>query len=450
MAEEQEIIKYDTTKVFTPASLAKDSFVERGSKINSQLVDSLSTPGKQIVLYGYSGCGKSTLLMNKLNQVYENEIITRCMKGMTLENLLADGFDQLEKFISNQESQKRFSINPKVSVEYESIKASFSILDYSSEKTESQKELLPPQLTVRRLGRFFGELKCCWVLEDFHKIVGEEKIRVSQIMKIFMDMSQDFPDLKIIAIGAVGTAREVVQYDHEMNNRISEILIPPMSHDEIKSIITSGEKLLNIQFTNEQKIKIAEYSCGIPAICHQLCLNICFLNNIYMTVDKKRTFDSDDLEIAIEKFISERSDSLKADYDRAIKGTKLMKKEDAKAILKAALSTNKNEFNFEGIKLKLKPREVDDELLIKRLRELSSVKRGEIFIYSEASDNYRFNNLFIKNYALMNLIRKDDTSELILLKEQETINTLLEIIHKDLSNEYDEVYFENENKINLK
>jgi energy-coupling factor transporter ATP-binding protein EcfA2 len=128
--------KYITTKVFTPSSLAQYSFVERESMINSQLVDSLRTPGKQIVLYGYSGCGKSTLLSNKLNQVYENEIVTRCMKGMTLENILADGFDQLGKFLKTEETQSNFSINPKLSFEYSDIKASFSVIDYSLDKTK--------------------------------------------------------------------------------------------------------------------------------------------------------------------------------------------------------------------------------------------------------------------------------------------------------------------------
>jgi hypothetical protein len=430
--------KYITTKVFTPSSLAQHSFVEREPMINSQLVDSLRTPGKQIVLYGYSGCGKSTLLSNKLNKIYENEIVTRCMKGMTLENILADGFDQLGKFLKTEETQSNFSINPKVSFEYSDIKTSFSVIDYSLDKTKSKKQLIPPQLTPRRLGQFFGESKCCWVLEDFHKIQGEEKTRISQIMKIFMDMSQDYPDLKIIAIGAVGTAREVVQYDHELNNRISEIYIPPMNHEEIKSIISSGEKLLNVLFSENQKNMIAEYSCGIPAICHQLCLNMCFSIQVYETVEKKRAFDRDELDLAIEKFISERSDSLKADYDLAVKGSEIMRKKEAESILKASLSINSNEFNLEQIKKNLN-KEIEDELLTKKLQELSSVKRGEILIYSEASGNYRFNNLFIKNYALMNLSRKENEKGLIVLKEQKSIDLLLEIIHKDLSEEFDSI-----------
>lgn len=434
-------MKVETTKIFTPSSLAINSFIERAPAITSQLVDSLRTPGKQIVVYGYSGCGKSTLVTNKLNQVYENAIVTRCMKGMTLENILADGFDQLNNFITDEEVQKKFSINPKISLEYADIKASFSIVDYTKQTTQSKSQILPPQLTASRLGKFFGESNCCWVLEDFHKIDEEEKPRVSQIMKVFMDMSQDYCDLKIIALGAVGTAREVVEYDHEMNNRISEILVPPMNTDEIKEIITTGEKALNIQFKVEQKNKIAEYSCGIPAICHQLCLNMCFIKKIYKTLDKRRTFNDEDLEEAIEKFISERSDSLKADYDLIMKESNGISKEAIINVLKASIRVKKNEFSKIEIKDKLEVRIEDGEIdLI--LKELSSVERTEVLIFSEASGNFRFNNLFIKNYIYMNLTRNEETPDLVLLKEKGSIDKLLDIIHKDLSEKYGDILFE--------
>lgn len=434
-------MKIRATQVFTPSSIAHRSFVERSQKVNSQLVDALRTPGKQIVVYGYSGCGKSTLLQNKLNQVYENAIITRCMKGMSIENILADGFDQLEQIISDEEKKKRFSISPKVAFEYETIKASFSLFDYSSQSKTSTTQLLPPQLTARRLGKFFGESNSCWVLEDFHKIEGEDKTKVSQIMKIFMDMAQTYPTLKIIAIGAVGTARQVVEYDHEMNNRLTEILVPPMEPDEIESIISIGKDLLNIQFTRSQKDKIVEYSCGIPALCHQICLNMCFKKGVSETLDKRRTFDDEDLDEAIERLVSEKSDSLKADYELSISESVEVIASEVKSILKAAMRINKAEFSLEQIKSKLSE-PIEKEKILIALEEMSSVKRGEVFIFNEASGMYRFNNLFIKSYILMNLSSKENTKDLVLLKDRGSVNRLLDIIHQDFSDEYEEIILE--------
>lgn len=82
-----------------------------------------------------------------------------------------------------------------------------------------QVRALPPQLTSQALARFLGETKCCWLLEDFHKIAPEQKLHLSQVMKLFIDMADHYRELKIIAIGAVDTARQVIKYDIEMRNQ---------------------------------------------------------------------------------------------------------------------------------------------------------------------------------------------------------------------------------------
>ncbi len=62
----EDIDIFRVTDVFTPATPARVTFVERDA-INEKLVNALNTPGKQIVVYGHSGNGKSTFLVNKLN-----------------------------------------------------------------------------------------------------------------------------------------------------------------------------------------------------------------------------------------------------------------------------------------------------------------------------------------------------------------------------------------------
>ena len=432
--------KYETYKVFTPTQPAINTFVERTSKVNNHLADSLRTPGKQLVIYGHSGCGKSTLITNKLNQVYERAIVTRCMKGMVFENMILDAFEQLGRFFTTETKTRSFKIAPEINLSYSDIKASLKLIEFNRSKTISQKEFVPPQLTPQRLAHFFGESNSCWVLEDFHKIVGDEKIRASQIMKIFMDMSIDYPDLKVIAIGAVGTARQVVDYDNEMDNRVAEINIPYMSSEEIKSIIITGEKLLNVKFPPIIADKIVKYSCGLPSICHQLCLNMCTNKGLYQTSSKEKYFNSEDLELAIVKFVEEKSDSLKAEFDKAIKVSNNSRRNVPKEIIKACLRVNKDEFSLNDVMFKVD--DITDSEVHSKLFQLCRPERSEILVFDENSKLFRFNNLFLKNFCLL-YFRNENSCKNKILKwsDQIAIDRLLEIIEHDISDEY-EIYIE--------
>jgi GTPase SAR1 family protein len=441
--KEEKLVIYQTKKIFTPTSSAKYTFVEREGKLNNHFVDALNTPGKQIVLYGHSGCGKTTLLTNKINQIYENSYTTRCMEGMTFESIILDGFDQLSSIYKENSTSETFKIAPELSLSYSDIKASLKLGDYTKQKSEINKHILPPQLTPQRLAKFYGASNSCWILEDFHKIKGDDRIKTSQLMKVFMDMSEEFEDLKIIALGAVGTARQVIEYDREMNNRVAEIFIPYMKSNEIESIINTGEKLLNIIFSKEVKSKIIKYSCGLPSICHQLCLNICFNKKIYETVKSVVSINIDDLDEAISKFVEEKSDTLKADFDKSIKVVNGVKINIPKIILENCLELNKDEFSHFEIFNQLKNKSISEANFTKYLSELCYPLRSEILIHDENSNLYRFNNLFLKAYAYLRLkeeIIKNENAELENknLKEANIIKKLLNIIENDIYNKLEE------------
>lgn len=422
--------EYYTNQVFTPTKPAVLSYAERNHKINNHLIDALMTPGKQIVLYGHSGCGKTTLLINKLNETYESYFITRCTKSMGFDQVLLDGFDQLEEVYIQKTERKKFKLSPELSIDYQDIKASFKFFEKTKETEINKISLIPPQLTTRKLAKFFGEANACWVLEDFHKIKEDEKSKTSQLMKVFMDMSLEYDNVKIIAIGALGTARQVIEYDKEMNNRVSEIFVPYMSTSEISNIINTGEKLLNLRFAKDVKDKIIKFSCGLPSICHQLCLNICFNLKIYKTQKNLRAINIEDLDKAIEKFLEEKSDSLKADYDRAIKVIRQSKNNLPEKIIEVCLNLNKDEFTIEEILEKIDKKTFNLKEIEKVVSELISIKRSEILFFDEYSNRYRFSNLFLKAYCSLKL--KDRLSDDLKEKKAKIIEKLLDIIENDL------------------
>lgn len=257
------------------------------------------------------------------------------MKGVLFEELVLDAFDQLSPFYTLEKtSSVNSSISASLSQSYLSIKSQISVAEKTSD-TDKQQRILPPQLTPQALGRFIGASGCCWVLEDFHKIDESERAKLSQVMKVFMDLADEYPTLKIVAIGAVDTARQVVEHDAEMENRVAEIHVPLMLPAELRKIIEIGCNHLNIKFDDNLSAGIATYSNGMASICHHLCLNVCISKNILNRVSNPLTFNSNSLSDALATYLDECSDSLKKVFDNAFKQDKTIKFDNAKLILKA-------------------------------------------------------------------------------------------------------------------
>lgn len=395
----QEI--FQTNKVFTPTTPARLTFVERIS-VQDRLANSLSTPGKQIVVYGHSGVGKTTLLVNKLHQTYETHITTRCMKGMTFDAILLDAFSQLEAtYVSETTNKSQSTISAQLSSDFLRIK---SLISGTQQKENQQKvvSIIPPQLTPQTLGKFIGEANGCWVLEDFHKVDESEKQKISQIMKVFMDLSDDYPSLKIIAIGAVNTARQVIEYDEEMKNRVSEIPVQLMSNEEILQIILFGEERLNINFPEKLKTQIIKHSIGMASICHSLCLFMCTNAGITQTINgAKYSFTQKDWKKALENILEETSDTIKSAFEKALKKKRNNKFHHPQIIVNALC-----DFNDSGAgridlvnKIKRSHEDYPSASIKTKLDALCSPKNGAILRFNDNSGSYSFRDPNYLAYA---------------------------------------------------
>lgn len=399
--------QYLLKEVFTPAKPARVSFINR-NKINKRVVRALETPGMQIVVYGHTGSGKTTLLENKFYEVYDKHIRTNCMIGSTFEQIILDAFEQLAEFYVDEViNNKKTKISSSLKINYLAIKASLGV-GIEEVKGVKQKRILPPQLSPQNLGRLMGAAGYCWVLEDFHKVNEEDKIKLSQLMKVFMDMSDEYSDLKIIALGAVNTAREVVKSDGEMRRRLSEIKVPLMHDSEIKEILTKGENSLNVIFGTELKEKIAHYCNGLPAIAHKLAYLMCDGAAIRETLHKSQSYDftESDLVLAVQEYIEEESDTIKRVFDNALTHNK------GENTIRALFYTGQDGGNIDELFGYCKEFNIriQKNHLEATLDELSSSKFSEIIKFDEDSHFYSFSDPFFRSFALTFFGEKDEAN----------------------------------------
>lgn len=392
--------KYNISDIFTPTSSADINYIER-KKLDTRISSALHTKGKQIVVFGHSGVGKTTLLRKSLQKIYEKEVISHCMKGMSFESLVYDAFDRLDKYyIDIKSSSEKNSINSSISSSYSVIKSSIGASKESG-SSENFKRMVNTQITPQRLADFLGEVHCCWILEDFHKMDESEKSKLSQIMKVFMDKSADYPNLKIVALGAVNTGREVVAYDHEMRNRISEIEVTLMKTKELKEIINNSERFLNIRFSDRLKDEIVDFSNGLASICHAICSYICEEAGIIETVEGKPLgITEENFDDGVKRYMEEEADTLKNKFDIAFNRINIQKK-NTELIFRSLLIYESDGATLDELFreiLDLSPR-YKKNTLKGQLTRLIKEDNGGLIIYDTSSKKYSFSMPLYKTYA---------------------------------------------------
>lgn len=351
-------------------------------------------------------------MVNKLTQLYEQHITTRCMKGLKFDQLLLDAFDQLEPYYTS-ERQKTIKTSSGIDLgaTYKMLQAKITS-SAATDSAEKQARILPPQLTPQALGRFLGAQGACWVLEDFHKIDEGEKEKLSQLMKVFMDLSDEYPDLKIIALGAVDTARQVVDYDQEMRNRVAEVHVSLMTEQEISAIIEKGEEALNIKFSPQIKQLVSRHSNGLASVCHHLCLNMCNAANIRETVRGEAFhLTRDHCERAVKTYVEEASDSIKSAFDKALKQRRKTQYANAELILEALCTLGEEGAARSDIHRFIQRKEAKyPEANLKYLMpKLCTPEYGGIIRFDSNSGLYSFSEPIYRAYALARYVKNNNS-----------------------------------------
>lgn len=384
---------YKLSDVFTPSTVAKLTYVER-KDVESDLIRNIGIPGLQIVLYGHSGSGKSTLIINKLNELKINRIKTNCTENTTFDQLILAAFDKLNSFYRTETSASiSISIDSAIRTKYFEIESQIG-RTLTTNETETSQRIVPIQLTAERLSEFLGAARCVWVIEDFHKVKDVEKKKLSQVLKVFMDTASKYPDVKVICLGAVGTARELIAYDKELSNRVTESYVPLMSDAEIREIVSQGFRLMNIKTPEEDLIeKIIHYSNNLAAVCHQLCYDICYSKNIYESSFWKKEIDLKDFEASVKMYIRKVSDTFNSYYE------KISGEPDLKEALTQVIGLEKDMFDGDDIlkdKKRLSKAERDQILM-----ELTTLETGELLRYNLNAKKFSFSNPFFQAFLKM-------------------------------------------------
>lgn len=380
--------KFRVEEVFTPAKAADANYIER-LEIDSMLSSEMCTPGKQIVVFGDSGSGKTSAVRYSLKKKQYNFIKTHCESNTTFEQLILNAFDELNVFVVSGETHKRSAaLKGQLAVEYNNIKVNIG-RDSAYEESCTFSRLLPPQLTPQKLAQFLGEGKIVWLIEDFHKVSPAEKIRIADVIKIFVDNANDYTVSKIICIGACQSAHDLIELDPNLRTRVSEISVPLLSDEEIEKIIVNGFSLLNVVPSKSLVEKLVYYSDRLGASAHQMCMDICKGEKIKHTTFKKKQINDTSFQYAVDGFIKRSSDTFRSIYETAVKN------ELGWYILKTFAHNVKDKLSLDEICKRVNKGKVsfEREQIQEKLKELMSPMLNIIYFNSN-SEKYALSTPF--------------------------------------------------------
>ncbi len=381
--------------VFTPTKSAQMNYIKR-EDLEKQIKHELTTPGKQIILFGHSGSGKTTIIRRLLENDNKHYILTQCESSTTFNQILANAFDALDKYIISEKNQyKSIKFSSALKTDYKGIKASLSN-GFEANESEKMVRLLPPQLTPQKLALFFGEGNLVWVIEDFHKVNEVEKQKIADVMKIFCDNSNNYPRSKVICIGAAHSTNELVGFSPDLKSRVSEIKVSLLSEEQIKEIVLNGCKMLNIGMSNSLVDKIVYYSSRLGSCAHQMCLDICIEENINKRTRKSVNFTDKSFDHAVKGFIKSNEGTLSLIYESAVKD------ELGWYILKTLSKDSHEKMQLREISKivnKSKRKYSDEEIRVK-LNDLCKPELNVVY-YNIVTENYSLGSPFWQAFLRM-------------------------------------------------
>lgn len=376
--------------LFTPATAAQCNYVER-KEIDQRLYTEMSIRGKQIIVFGHSGSGKTSSILNVLSRYKYKYIKTHCESNTTFEQLILNAFDSLDTFVTSEASHTASRKHrQELMADYQFIRSCFSKESLNEDKV-TYTRTVPPQLTPQKLAQFMGKSDTVWIIEDFHKVAEDEKRRIADMVKIFVDNANEYPLSKIVCIGACESAHELIQLDPNLSSRVSEISVPLLQNAEIEQIIRNGFSLLNTVPCDTLVHNLVHYSDRLGAFAHQMCLDICTSENITKTTYRMRELGENSFQAAIDGFINSKSDTLKTIYQAATKD------QLGWYILKTFSHNDSRKLTLKDIINKVNPPHREnqflEEVISHKLREFSEPPFSIIY-YNQKTDKYALSTPF--------------------------------------------------------
>ena len=271
------------------------------------LVDSL-TRDKHLVIFGSSKQGKTCLRKHVINE--NDYIVIHCSNKWTVSDINS----AILKSAGFELTQSRSKTTSGKSKIFAKIKAGIfgASTEGGAEAEREQREevaTMPLELDPEDVNDIIDALKSISfdkyiVLEDFHYLSTETQKDFSVALKAYHEESK----FCFIIIGVWLEENRLTVYNGDLAGRIISINADKWEEEELREVVTSGEKLLNIEFSHGFVEELINNCFGSVYIVQESCYKCCVKYDVNEALSEKRIIgDKDDANQILSEVIAQQT-----------------------------------------------------------------------------------------------------------------------------------------------
>jgi Cdc6-like AAA superfamily ATPase len=381
-------------EIYTPSYPIeiKELFSGRTEQLRS-VFDFLRQKGKHIIVYGDRGVGKTS---------FANVIKVICESNQQVVKVSCSTEDSFEILFHN--------VLSKLTYDYEEAQKK---IGFGSEIEKTNRSLIfsnlysPDQLNIQVLTSVLGLINPIIIMDEFDRLNSEifNKAIFTDLLK---NLADNLPNTTLIIVGVSEDVSSLIEQHLSIERNLSQIYMPSMSSNEIRAIITKGERPIELIFDEEVKERIVNLSSGYPHFTHSLC----YYSTTSAVLDSSSIVSNLHLNYAIKQTIENAHESLRNSYRTATLATK---QNIYQEVLYAASIVETDEYGYfqandlEDILSSLLSKKLKVNNFTFHLGKFCTEERGEIFIMTGAKNRhrYKFKNPLMRAFIRLKMEQKN-------------------------------------------
>ena len=373
--DEWRSLRTDVSMLFTPHSPIdeEEMFADRIDLVD-KLIEVIFQEGRHAVMYGERGVGKSSLV-----NIIKDKLFSKVVS-----------FNVVKRSCTSKHNFKLIWQHVFSDYDFNGVPAGKWLDDHCN-----------PFDIYQLVQHFASDRRPIFIIDEFDKVVdAETKVLMADTIKYLADYKAK---ATLIIVGVADTVTALIDGHESVTRNIAQMHVKPMSAFELRQIITSRLPLLNMSCESDCINEIVNLSQGLPGYTHLLTQAAG-----WSAVDRKSlSIETSDVDNAITLAINDTSESIRDDYDQAIRSTK--PGNQYKQVLLACALAEVNDrglFQRTAVREKfslLMGRYMDIPAFARHMNEFCKPERGPALIKEGRAQSfeYRFADPLLRPFVVM-------------------------------------------------